>query len=49
MLKALYIIIGVIATTFLEGFLFGAFGMRIFFVLILLLMGRLNIKLLTII
>ena len=49
MLEAPYIIIGVIATTFLEGFLFGAFGIRIFFVLILLLMGRLNIKLLTII
>lgn len=44
MLKILYIIIGIIGTIFLEGFLFNAFGIRIFFVLILLLFGRLSIK-----
>lgn len=49
MLEALYIIIGIIATTFFEGFLFGAFGIRIFLVVILLLAGRLNIKLLSLI
>ena len=44
MLKILYIIIGIIGAVFLEGFLFNAFGVRIFFVLILLLLGRFNIK-----
>lgn len=44
MLKVLYIIIGIIGAVFLEGFLFSAFGIRIFFVLILLLLGRLEIK-----
>ena len=44
MLKVLYIIIGIIGALFLEGFLFSAFGIRILFVLILLLVGRLDIK-----
>jgi len=44
MLKILYIIIGMVGAVFLEGFLFNAFGVRIFFVLILLLLGRFNIK-----
>jgi len=44
MLRTLYVIIGIIGAVFLEGFLFNAFGIRIFFVLILLLIGRLNIK-----
>lgn len=44
MLKVLYIIIGIIGALFLEGFLFSAFGIRIFLVLILLLIGRLDIK-----
>jgi len=44
MLKVLYIIIGIIGALFIESFLFGAFGIRIFFVLILLLLGRLDIK-----
>ena len=49
MLEALYIIIGIIGAIFLEGFLFSAFGIRIFLLLILLLVGRLNIKLLSLI
>lgn len=44
MLKILYTIIGIIGVLFLEGFLFSAFGIRIFFILIVLLLGRLNIK-----
>ncbi|HNR53105.1 MAG TPA: hypothetical protein PKI16_01330 [Candidatus Dojkabacteria bacterium] len=44
MLKVLYIIIGIIGALFIEGFLLSAFGIRIFFVLILLLLGRLDIK-----
>lgn len=49
MLKILYIIIGVIGALFLEGFLFGAFGIRIFLVLVLILVGRLDIKWLSVI
>ena len=49
MLEVLYIIIGIIRAIFLEGFLFSAFGIRIFLLLILLLVGRLNIKLLSLI
>ncbi len=49
MLKILYITIGVIGALFAEGFLYSALGIRIFFVLILLLLGRLDIKWLTVI
>lgn len=44
MLKILYVIIGIISTVFLEGFLFNAFGVRISFILMLLLLGRLDTK-----